>query len=187
MLTVSKPVKRWSIKYYNDTANQAKQASMDRQAAGGGLGEYYSEGDTRAPTWVVVGDTATGSVRLSGLDGAALAGRSPTRRPRRAGSTTAWPPTVPQGGRSPRPACTVSTWCSPHPRACRCCGRWTRRRRGKGGGAGASLSAVRAALTYLHQHAGYTRVHNPATGTKDLQRLPGLVSYRLPARDLAVR
>ena len=26
---------------------------MDRQAAGGGLGEYYSEGDTRVPTWVV--------------------------------------------------------------------------------------------------------------------------------------
>jgi conjugative relaxase-like TrwC/TraI family protein len=35
--------------------------------------------------------------------------------------------------------------------------------------------AVTAAMTYLHQHAGYTRVHNPRTGMKDLQRLPGLV------------
>ena len=30
-------------------------------------------------------------------------------------------------------------------------------------------------MAYLHQHAGYTRVHNPLTGNKDLQRLPGLV------------
>ena len=36
--------------------------------------------------------------------------------------------------------------------------------------------AITAAMTYLHQHAGYTRVHNPLTGSKDLQRLPGLVA-----------
>ena len=47
--------------------------------------------------------------------------------------------------------------------------------------------AVDAAMTYLHQHAGYTRVHNPLTGTKDLQRLPGLVGDRLPARNVALR
>ena len=35
--------------------------------------------------------------------------------------------------------------------------------------------AISAAMAYLHQHAGYTRVHNPLTGKKDLQRLPGLV------------
>jgi hypothetical protein len=29
---------------------------MDHRAAGGGLGEYYSEGDTRAPGWLVAGD-----------------------------------------------------------------------------------------------------------------------------------
>ena len=70
MLTISR-LSRWSIGYYNDTANQARQASMDRQAAGGGLGEYYSEGDTRVPTWVVVGDKATVG-EATGLDGAAL-------------------------------------------------------------------------------------------------------------------
>lgn len=35
--------------------------------------------------------------------------------------------------------------------------------------------AVREALEYVYDHAGYTRVHNPATGHKDLVRLPGLV------------
>lgn len=33
-----------------------------------------------------------------------------------------------------------------------------------------------AAMTYLHQHAGYTRVHNALTGRKDLEHLPGLVA-----------
>jgi conjugative relaxase-like TrwC/TraI family protein len=32
------------------------------------------------------------------------------------------------------------------------------------------------ALEYLAAHAGYTRVHNSATGEKDLVRLPGLVA-----------
>ena len=36
-------------------------------------------------------------------------------------------------------------------------------------------TAGREALEYLHTHAGYTRVHNPVTGMKDLVRLPGLV------------
>ncbi|MDT5008657.1 MAG: hypothetical protein QOH57_274 [Mycobacterium sp.] len=30
-------------------------------------------------------------------------------------------------------------------------------------------------MAYFHQHAGYTRVHNPITGMKDLQHLPGLI------------
>ena len=40
----------------------------------------------------------------------------------------------------------------------------------------AHLKAVEAAMAYLHEHAGYTRVHNPVTGSKDLERLPGLVA-----------
>jgi TrwC relaxase len=72
VLTISR-LSRWSINYYNDTANAAQAAAMDRQAAGGGLGEYYSEGDTRVPTWVVAGDA--GAVgELTGLDGAAVHG-----------------------------------------------------------------------------------------------------------------
>ena len=71
MLTISR-LSRWSIAYYEKTANEAKQAAMDRQAAGGGLGEYYSEGDTRVPTWIVTGDAAR-VAELTGLGGAALA------------------------------------------------------------------------------------------------------------------
>ncbi len=72
MLTISR-LSRWSINYYNDTANKAQAAAMDRRAAGGGLGEYYSESDTRVPTWVVAGDPAVVG-ELTGLDGAALQG-----------------------------------------------------------------------------------------------------------------
>jgi hypothetical protein len=38
-----------------------------------GLGEYYSEADTRTPTWLLVGDAAT-MAELTGLDVAAVAG-----------------------------------------------------------------------------------------------------------------
>src|ERR1700737_1971314 len=55
MLTISR-MKRFGIAYYNDTADHARQATMNRQKANGGLGEYYSEGETRRPTWLVVGD-----------------------------------------------------------------------------------------------------------------------------------
>ena len=30
-----------------------------RQRAGGGLGEYYSEHETRTPTWLLAGDART--------------------------------------------------------------------------------------------------------------------------------
>lgn len=72
MLTISR-LSRWSINYYNDTARQAKKAAMDRQAANGGLGEYYSERDTRTPTWLIAGDTAR-TAALVGLDGRAADG-----------------------------------------------------------------------------------------------------------------
>jgi hypothetical protein len=52
-------------RYYNDTTNTARQSAMDRQAANGGLGEYYSEADTRIPTWLIVGD----QVAVAGLCG----------------------------------------------------------------------------------------------------------------------
>ena len=72
MLTISR-LSRWSINYYNDTANQAQAAAMDRQRANGGLGEYYSERDTRTPTWLIAGDPV-GTVELVGLDGRAADG-----------------------------------------------------------------------------------------------------------------
>jgi len=41
--------------------------------------------------------------------------------------------------------------------------------------ADAHTTAIAEAMEYLAAHAGYTRVHNPHTGEKDLVRLPGLV------------
>jgi hypothetical protein len=64
VLTISR-LSRWSVNYYNDTATRAQAAAMDRQAAGGGLGEYYSERDTRVPTWMVAADKAAVDRRQS--------------------------------------------------------------------------------------------------------------------------
>ncbi len=173
MLTISK-LSRWSINYYEKTANEAQQASLDRQAAGGGLGEYYSEKDTRAPQWLVAGDRpAVGE--LTGLTESDLAGGFAD-----GAVVTRWL----DDGIAPNGA--------------------TGRAFGKGSVHGfdltfaapksvslmralrdddvtekiiaeAHMKAVNAAMEYLSRHAGYTRVHNPVTGQKDLQRLPGLV------------
>ena len=72
MLTISK-LKRWSINYYIDTANTAQRATADLQRAGGGLGEYYSEHDTRTPVWLCAGDTRT-AAGLVGLSDTQRAG-----------------------------------------------------------------------------------------------------------------
>jgi conjugative relaxase-like TrwC/TraI family protein len=172
VLTISR-LSRWSINYYNDTANQANAAAMDRQAANGGLGEYYSEGDTRVPTWVVVGDKAAVAER-TGLDGAALDGGS-------ADTATA--------------ARWLDDGIAPNAAAGRAFGAGSVHGFDLTFAAPKSVSLVRAlvgdvadkavqvahekavgaAMDYLHAHAGYTRVHNPVTSTKDLHRLPGLV------------
>jgi hypothetical protein len=72
VLTISK-LKRWSIRYYIDTAQTAERASADRQRAGGGLGEYYSEHETRTPVWLCAGDSHA-AARLVGLTDAQRAG-----------------------------------------------------------------------------------------------------------------
>jgi conjugative relaxase-like TrwC/TraI family protein len=41
--------------------------------------------------------------------------------------------------------------------------------------ADAHTTAISEAMEYQSQHAGYTRIHNPITGEKDLLRLPGIV------------
>jgi len=69
VLTISR-LSRWSVNYYNDTAHRA-QARRWTARPRRGLGEYYSERDTRVPTWMVAGDKAAVGA-LVGLDGAAL-------------------------------------------------------------------------------------------------------------------
>ena len=173
MLTISR-LGRWSIRYYNDTANEARQAAMNRQAANGGLGEYYCEGDTRAPTWVIVGDLAAVG-EATGVDGAALDGGFADTA-----TAAAWL----DDGIAPNGATgRAFTENSVHgfdlvfaaPKSVSLMRALTDDV-GEKVMQAAHSRAVNAAMAYLHQHAGYTRVHNPITGKKDLQRLPGLVS-----------
>jgi hypothetical protein len=72
MLTISK-LKRWSINYYIDTAAAAEHAAHDLARAGGGLGEYHSERETRTPVWLLAGDARTAAT-LVGLTDVQRAG-----------------------------------------------------------------------------------------------------------------
>ncbi|OFJ51183.1 AAA family ATPase [Mycolicibacterium grossiae] len=170
MLTVAK-LSLWSVNYYNDTARAVGEAASN---AGGGLAEYYAERDTRTPVWTCVGD-ARAAAELVGLSDSERSG----------------------GDADPD---VVARWLDAGVAPSGECGR----AHGKGGVHGfdltfcapKSVSLVRAfgddvidkavsaahqtaigeALEYLAAHAGYTRVHNPVTGFKDLQKLPGLVA-----------
>jgi len=178
VLTIAK-LSRHSVDYYNRTADAAKQALMDRQSANGGLAEYYSEKDTRAPRWLVVGDRAAVAER-TGLDAAAVAGG-----PADPEVVARWlDEGIGPNGVAGRRFSGASvhgfdlTFCAPKSvsllRAYRA-GSFSEDVTDKAVLA-AHEAAVEAAMTYLGQHAGWTRVHNPATGQKDLQQLPGLVA-----------
>ncbi|MEB3035143.1 MobF family relaxase [[Mycobacterium] nativiensis] len=173
MLTLSR-LSRSSIAYYEKTANEAKQAAMDRQAAGGGLGEYYTEGDTRVPTWIVTGD-ASQVAELTGLTDAQVAGGFAD-----GDQVSAWlDDGIAPNGATGRAFTTGSvhgfdlTFAAPKSVSLV---RALSTDLNEKVVAEAHMRAVKAAMDYLHQHAGYTRVHNPLTGNKDLQRLPGLTA-----------
>lgn len=174
MLTIAK-LKRWSINYYIDTATTAERASSDRARAGGGLGEYYSEHDTRTPVWLTAGDTHN-AARLVGLTDLQRAGGEAD-----AEMVARWldEGTAPSGAHG-RTFGTRGvhgfdlTFCAPKSVSL------LRALRADDVGAkaisDAHTTALAEAMEYLSAHAGYTRVHNPVTGEKDLQRLPGLVA-----------
>lgn len=173
MLTVAK-LSLWSVNYYNDTACAVGDAVADRQKANGGLAEYYAERDTRTPVWTCAGDSRA-VAELVGLSAAERSG----------------------GDADPE---VVARWLDEGVAPSGECGR----AHGKGGVHGFDLTfcapksvslarvfggdvgdkavtaahqtAIAEALDYLAAHAGYTRVHNPVTGEKDLQKLPGLVA-----------
>ncbi|MCV7229442.1 MobF family relaxase [Mycolicibacterium komossense] len=173
MLTISK-LKRWSISYYIDTADTAARAGRDARADGGGLGEYYSEHDTRTPVWICAGDART-AAKLLGLSDLQRAGGE------------AEPALVAHwldDGIAPNGAMGRTfgtrgvhgfdlTFSAPKSVSL------LRVLRGddvvQKGIADAHTTAISEAMEYLAQHAGYSRVHNPVTGEKDLVRLPGVV------------
>ena len=174
MLTISK-LKRWSINYYLDTAQSAQRATTEFQRAGGGLGEYYSEHDTRTSVWLCAGDTRT-SARLVGLSDTQRAGGEAD-----AGVVARWldDGVAPSGayGRAlgahgvhgydltfsaPKSVSVIRALKADDVVA--------------KGIADAHTTALAEAMEYLAAHAGYTRVHNPVTELKDLVHLPGLVA-----------
>ena len=81
MLTIAK-LSRWSVNYYNDTARAAGQAARDAYSAGGGLGEYYGEHDTRTPVWTCVGDARAAAAMVGLSDVARAGGQADLKYPR---------------------------------------------------------------------------------------------------------
>ena len=168
MLTISR-LSRWSINYYNDTARQATQAGPDRRRANGGLGEYYSEGDTRTPTWLIVADTGR-AVELVGVDGRAADGGTADPDVAQRWLDDGIAPNGVAGRGFTKGSVHGFDLTFATPKSVSLLRALTDDIGEK------VMQAVHArAITYLHQHAGYTRVHNPLTRAKDLQRLPGLV------------
>jgi conjugative relaxase-like TrwC/TraI family protein len=175
VLTISK-LKRWSINYYIDTAAAAQTASRDVARAGGGLGEYYSEHETRAPIWLLAGDTHTVAALLGLTDVQRAGGQADSEVVAR------WldDGVAPNGGRGhalgQRGVHGFDlTFCAPKSVSL------VRALRGDDDVlskaiAAAHTTAIAEAMEYLSVHAGYTRVHNPLTGEKDLVRLPGLAA-----------
>jgi len=174
VLTISK-LKRWSINYYIDTARATETASRDVARAGGGLGEYYTEHETRTPTWLLTGDTHT-VAKLIGLADVQRAGGEAD-----AELVARWL----DGGIAPNGVHGRAfgqrgvhgfdlTFCAPKSvslvRALRADDVLAKAI------ADAHTTALSEALEYLAAHAGYTRVHNPRAGEKDLVRLPGLAA-----------
>lgn len=172
MLTIAK-LGAWSVSYYVDTARSAAAAALESRATGGGLGEYYSESETRLPVWFSAGRDTTAARDLTG------AGRDGESADLDA--VTRWL----DDGESP---CGASgrafgkrasvhgydlTFCAP---------KSVSLLRGLGDDvvgkavADAHAFAITEAMEYLAEHGGYTRVHNPRTGEKDLVRLPGIVA-----------
>lgn len=172
VLTIAK-LGAWSVSYYVDTARSAAAAALESRAAGGGLGEYYSESETRLPVWFSAGRDAAAA---RGLTGAGRDGENADLD-----AVTRWL----DDGESP---CGASgrafgqrasvhgydlTFCAP---------KSVSLMRGLGNDvtgkavADAHAFAITEAMEYLAEHGGYTRVHNPRTGEKDLVRLPGIVA-----------
>jgi conjugative relaxase-like TrwC/TraI family protein len=173
MLTISRLSHR-SITYYNDTANQAKCSATKHRTAGGGLAEYYSEGETRLPSWLVVGDKHFVAA-ATGLSGSALDGGDVDTEVARVWLDDGRAPNGVSGREFTDKSVHGFDLTFSAPKSVSLIRALTDDIAEKVL-ATAHTHAVHAAMEYLHRHAGYTRVHNPETGNKDLQRLPGLLA-----------
>jgi conjugative relaxase-like TrwC/TraI family protein len=147
---------------------------MDRQSANGGLAEYYSEGETRIPTWLVIGDKQA-IAQATGLSPSALDGGEADTDDARIWLDDGQAPNGVTGRGFAEKSVHGFDLTFAAPKSVSLIRALTDDVAEKVL-AIAHTKAVQAAMEYLHRHAGYTRVHNPITGAKDLHRLPGLVA-----------
>jgi hypothetical protein len=177
VLTISK-LKRWSINYYIDTARAAAVASRDVARAGGGLGEYYSEHETRTPTWLLVGDTHT----VAGLVGLTYVQRVGGEADAELVARWLDDGVAPNGARGrafgQRGVHGFDlTFCAPKSVSL------VRALRGDDDVvskaiADAHTTALSEAMEYLTVHAGYTRIHNPHASPRRWASMTSGVSGR---------
>ena len=174
VLTIAK-LSRWSINYYNDTARAAGAGRQGRAAGQRRAGRVLLRARHPPPVWLCAGDART-AAELVGLSDVQRAGGQ------------ADPEVVARwldDGVAPNGECGRAfgaravhgfdlTFCAPKSVSL------IRALRGddviQKAVADAHATALAEAMEYLAAHAGYTRVHNPVTGEKDLVRLPGLVA-----------
>lgn len=146
-------------------------------AAGGGLTEYYSEHNTRQPVWITVGDRPAVEGIVGVTDGVAADNDAVDRWLQEgiapSGASGKKIPEEIAGKRAPVHGFDLTFSAPKSISVMRGCALGSDQadvlRR-------AHDVAVRAAMEYLAEHAGYTRVHNRVTEQKDLVRLPGLAA-----------
>lgn len=201
VLTIAR-LKRWGIAYYNRTASDAIDHMKDRAKANGGLGDYYSEQETRLPTWTVTGDkervAALVGLSAQEIDGGVAdtdvvarwcdegvapngaVGRKFNDEP--AGDADhAGGDSVAAADASGKPAQSRE---SVHafdltiaaPKSVSLMRAMRDDPTTEKIFNAAHTVAKQAAFDYVGAHAGYTRVYNPLTGKAELQKLPGLVA-----------
>ena len=148
---------------------------MNRRGRAAGLGEYYSERETRTPVWLVAGDTHTTATIVGLTDAQRVGGEADAELVARWLDDGITPNGAHGRAFGERGVHGFDlTFCAPKSvslvRALRTDDVVAKAI------ADAHTTALSEAMEYLAAHAGYTRVHNPRTGEKDLLRLPGLVA-----------
>lgn len=160
-------------------ASDHDESAVERskRSAGGGLGEYYTEHNTRAPVWITAGDRPTVEGIVGVTDGVTASNDAVDKWMQEgvapSGATGQKIPEALSGKRAPVHGFDL-TFCAPKSISIM---------RGCATGSDeadvlrrAHDTAVRSAMEYLAEHAGYSRVPNKKTGKKDLVKLPGLTA-----------
>lgn len=153
---------QWSVRYYESTAVRGN-------VYGGGLSEYYSERDSRAPFVMVAGDRDFAAQSMGVHHGGDISAQEVTDW-----FSEAQPPGGERVGKA-RPGTPGWDVLFTVPKSVSVFMALTPDRDQATAMLNALAAAADEAMGYLHQHAGYTRVCNPVDPSKkDLQRLPAL-------------